>query len=742
MKFEISIELLNWWHAGSGLAGGSDIDATVVRDASGLPYLPGKTLKGLFRDAATLLMRTGRLESRALDQWFGYENPPGKRVEQADVREGSLGFTSASLPRGFLAGLEEAEASGGASSARRVLSGLFETIASTAIKNGTAKYKSLRKIEAAMPMTLAGEIEWRGILSEKEEERKQLQESIETKLKMCATLIRSLGSHRHRGLGRCKVTVAAPKSQENGSAPGEQSKVISAGTCQNARLLELDLVLRDDVIVNARSATAGTHECLDYLPGSIFLGAAAASLYKRFKKTNSKWPYIAFHSGNVRFGCASPQSSNGTAALPIPASWHYPKGTSIHGPNDMLEADAINNCAVKPWDSRADGQPQQLRTGWFTQTGMAIDLTHGFRMKTAVDDEAFDRSREAALFGYQAIPKGSTFRATIEANRDVPDVLWDELVKFFAAGKTLFAGRSRNAEYGRVRITAARFTTPPGIEQKTVQRLVYHCLSDLALADKNGQPTMRPTPAQFGLFPEWKLDATRTYIRTRSYSPYNAYRNSPGLERQVIVKGSVIVFEALNETVVAQTAAQSIGLYQQDGLGKVAGNPDYLIEAHPAFTPASAPVHPPNTPAGTPSLLESDPVVKVMTDRYAVCQIATLALALGREWAARWQGSGLRKSQWARLRDAAISSQTRTALLVALEGEKGIFTHGLARKHWNAEVRGKNLSDHVKEAINGKASLTFQLEEAGINATEADLDRLALAACREAAIAAAGATKD
>jgi hypothetical protein len=250
---------------------------------------------------------------------------------------------------------------------------------------------------------------------------------------------------------------------------------------------------------------------------------------------------------------------------------------------------------------------------------------------------------------------------------------------------------------------------------------------------------MRPAAAQFGLSPEWKLNTTRTFIRTRNYSPYNAYRNSPGLERQVIVKGSVIVFEAPKVTAVAQTAVQSIGLYQQDGLGKVAGNPNYLIEAHPAFTPASAPIHPPNTPAGTPSLLESDRVVKVMTDRYAVCQIATLALALGREWAVRWQDSGLRKSQWARLRDAAISSQTRTALLDTLEG---IVNHGLAHKHWNAEVRGKFLSDHIKEAINGNASLASQLEEAGINATEADLDRLALSACREAAIAAAGATKD
>ena len=39
------------WHCGSGLAAGADVDTLVVKDKNGLPFVPGKTLKGLIREA-------------------------------------------------------------------------------------------------------------------------------------------------------------------------------------------------------------------------------------------------------------------------------------------------------------------------------------------------------------------------------------------------------------------------------------------------------------------------------------------------------------------------------------------------------------------------------------------------------------------------------------------------------------------------------------------------------------------
>ena len=53
IKYEI--EFFSNWHCGSGLAAGADVDALVIKDNNGLPYVPGRTLKGLLREAATIL---------------------------------------------------------------------------------------------------------------------------------------------------------------------------------------------------------------------------------------------------------------------------------------------------------------------------------------------------------------------------------------------------------------------------------------------------------------------------------------------------------------------------------------------------------------------------------------------------------------------------------------------------------------------------------------------------------------
>ena len=58
IKYEI--EFFSNWHCGSGLAAGADVDALVIKDQEGLPYIPGRTLKGLLREAG-LSPRLGAL---------------------------------------------------------------------------------------------------------------------------------------------------------------------------------------------------------------------------------------------------------------------------------------------------------------------------------------------------------------------------------------------------------------------------------------------------------------------------------------------------------------------------------------------------------------------------------------------------------------------------------------------------------------------------------------------------------
>ncbi len=55
MDIRYKIQFHTFWHCGSGLASGADADLLVIKDKDGIPYVPGKTVKGLLREAFDLL---------------------------------------------------------------------------------------------------------------------------------------------------------------------------------------------------------------------------------------------------------------------------------------------------------------------------------------------------------------------------------------------------------------------------------------------------------------------------------------------------------------------------------------------------------------------------------------------------------------------------------------------------------------------------------------------------------------
>jgi CRISPR/Cas system CSM-associated protein Csm3 (group 7 of RAMP superfamily) len=56
MRINYKIEFYSYWHSGSGLSIAAGADLRVNKDKDGLPFIPGKTLKGLLREAAENLL--------------------------------------------------------------------------------------------------------------------------------------------------------------------------------------------------------------------------------------------------------------------------------------------------------------------------------------------------------------------------------------------------------------------------------------------------------------------------------------------------------------------------------------------------------------------------------------------------------------------------------------------------------------------------------------------------------------
>ncbi|MEA3452075.1 MAG: RAMP superfamily CRISPR-associated protein [Bacteroidota bacterium] len=183
MTIKYKIELLSDWHVGSGLDSGADADAVVLKDDKNLPYIPGKTIKGLLKDSLFEICDVNQIEQKLVNELLGYEIKDDNKKIIKTVSGNSF-FSNAELKAD-----EQEEIS-----TNKLSSQLYKNIASTKIKkNGVAEKNSLRTMEVCIPLTLTGNIETEI-------------ENAEEILNYAFKWTRNLGVNRNRGLGRCKFS--------------------------------------------------------------------------------------------------------------------------------------------------------------------------------------------------------------------------------------------------------------------------------------------------------------------------------------------------------------------------------------------------------------------------------------------------------------------------------------------------------------------------------------------------------
>lgn len=186
-----SIQFYSEWHAGSGLTSGSDLSALVIKDKDGLSYIPGRTLKGLLREAAEDLKEFGKCDQKFIEDVFGLPPTKTEMGEDAEAKKsnkvstkGNCFFSNATLSPDMKLIAKENQLS----------KFFYRSVASTSIEeSGVARKGSLRTMETTIPCTLYAEIT--GFPNDP-----KLKEQIE----YCFQWVKRLGQNRHRGLGRCQ----------------------------------------------------------------------------------------------------------------------------------------------------------------------------------------------------------------------------------------------------------------------------------------------------------------------------------------------------------------------------------------------------------------------------------------------------------------------------------------------------------------------------------------------------------
>jgi len=181
-EIRYKIIFFNEWHCGSGLAAGADLDSLVVKDRNNLPFVPGKTIKGLVRHAVDELFSFYNKKDKDtiknnINKTFGFFN------EDDDIaQKGFAFFTNAELSK------EEQKAI----IDNKLTDYMYRSLSSTSIgKDGIAVDHSLRSIETVVPCSLEGRI-----LDIQDENMKDF-------IVKSLGMIKRIGRNINRGFGRC-----------------------------------------------------------------------------------------------------------------------------------------------------------------------------------------------------------------------------------------------------------------------------------------------------------------------------------------------------------------------------------------------------------------------------------------------------------------------------------------------------------------------------------------------------------
>lgn len=493
MRF--TIEMISDWHCGSGNERRGDMDRLVARDADGLPYIPGKTIKGVWRDACELA--AAALDGASHDTKWAYlvehlfGAQPSVKKGSTVQHPGCLVVSDARFPKGLARALANDKLRGSVTFGKPGVE--------ICRKTGTAKDQSLRIVEMARAgCHLAFDVDFDPPLDE------PVKAACEQLLLAGAKLVDDLGGKRNRGAGRCRVTTTPELELKadilKGAAPGiiptspSEAPTSGTGKVSPKKRKLVTMVLETRVVVPER-VLGNVVRCRDTIPGGMILAALA-------KHNKDLWNWV--HSGGIRVTDATPVAKGESKpGRPVPFSFHKKKDDPDTSYYNFL------------WDvpSVKKEQPQYKgNRGHFV--GELVDgivakaeakQTH--KTHSVVDDKVGRPTEEVGgVYTYMALAPGQTFAFYVDSDEGVEVEI----------PKAIRLGSSKNVEYGRCALAVGdEESLHPASTLKEGEVFSLWLLSDTLLYDEQ----LRPNPTEQGLRAALKealgvdLEIERAFLR-------------------------------------------------------------------------------------------------------------------------------------------------------------------------------------------------------------------------------------
>jgi CRISPR-associated protein Csx10 len=577
MNKMLEIEFETDWHIGSGAGIPGSIDRTVLKDKSGLPYVPGKTLTGILRDSAELVAsvrdraENGSRWDKALKSLFVGDQPTqGEELTFAKIGVEDAVFSD-SLKNIFLC----------QESLRQALFIVQPGIKINRATGRTEEEHLFSREEARGGCALHAKVNIEETLSPEEE--KLLGDAIKA--------TRRIGGHRRRGAGQCKLSLVD-------TADGQERQPAQSGQTlpNNSEFIELEYVLEtlQPVIVN-RAALGNIVRSEVCIPGTLLLPFFAKKASARVGEAISK--------GEFSVGPFYPES-DGRLAYPVPFSYSKEKEA----------AGEIINRLVTIYEGTQ--QMKDVRSGFVAPTSGIVMLSSSdrddimtYRTHNTVDDEKqHPAENSGGPYTYEAIKPGLKLRGTIRMSGTFWSKIRDkeDFIKELARESTTSIGQSKKDEYGSVKITFAGISSTSSITGELLsgndnkKYIVAYLTSDAlvrnesTLAFTGSADDFRDALANtLGVtLEDVNFDGTNPLGGDRGhcirFGRRESWHSKWGLPRPSLVyiqAGSVFLFEVKDSdacnfdlNAAEKKLFRGIGDRQAEGYGRVLLNPRFLCD--------------------------------------------------------------------------------------------------------------------------------------------------------------------
>lgn len=750
------IEFLSDWRVGTGAGRPAGVDRVTARDQDKLPFVPAKTLTGVWRDAAEQL--AAALDTSVPDgahPWadrvtllFGDQPALGGPVSAPVGGDRLLTIRPARLPEPLIERLKAPD--------REPLRRAMTTVrAGVRIdRDGLAVDHHLRFDEVArVGITLRAEVELdcAGIPDEE-------QARIVALLKAAAAFIDGIGAGRRRGLGRCQVSLADDRMDETQLeallrsdkpvpptvAPTEPERypVATPSDAKAEVVLRLDLTARTPLLLEPK-VTGNVHVGAPTVPGGHLLPIVCAVIDQLLGDGEGR---RSVRSGELMVTQARPNVA-GERGRPMPFCM-----ARFKDGDGFKDDDGVRNGFAPADDPKAAAggaairQRKGLRDGF---VGSAPDketlppyrrpkLTT--RVHNSIDD---DRQRPLSpeaggtggLYVYAALPAGERHSALLRLRGETAARLagrLDELAHRLGGRRRL--GRSKRDDYGAADLIVSH---DEGLDSESSRPLrpgdVFSLwlLSDLVPGGVGGfapgpealLQALRESLIAAGASPELELAIEErptlqgtvacAALRSRRVDGWQTAWGLPRASLAALAAGSCALVEvrsgAIPADALACVARSGIGERTAEGYGEVALDDPLLCEPMKDRAAAAAPRDDP-TGAATPTELAAEhrKLAQLLEDAAWRERIRWSALTVAEGRRGDLFGAPMpSRSQIARVRSAAMPAHGARPRVLAMLPTDDKAKERWLKKKWSAdalESLREIATDGGEEALFGKLS--------------------------------------